>query len=243
MTTRFEEFKIEIRKEMMEFKTKLEDELRKELNDMKESLDFQNAKFEDAKKRNEELEKQNAELKKANESLSNDCLSAKKQLQDLEQRMTANEQYSRKYNIEIKGVEKEENEDLMKVVCQVGTTLNEPVTPSDIEICHRVKPREESACPNIVVQFRNRSKREALLQKARKARLSNKDLGFSTNTPVYVNEQLCPALKKLLGITVAKKKACGWKFAWTRDGRIFARRDEGSTVLHVRNERDVDFIV
>ncbi|KAH9371933.1 hypothetical protein HPB48_021293 [Haemaphysalis longicornis] len=68
------------------------------------------------------------------------------------------------------------------------------------------------------------------------------DLGFSAKTAVFVNEHLCPALKKLLGMAIAKKRECQWQFVWTKEGRILAKRDEQSNVIYIQSERDIDMI-
>lgn len=60
-------------------------------------------------------------LRKANQSLMNDCTCMKRELEEHELRMTASEQYSQRCNVELKGVNEEENEDLKKILCQIGT--------------------------------------------------------------------------------------------------------------------------
>ncbi|KAH9367534.1 hypothetical protein HPB48_022262 [Haemaphysalis longicornis] len=68
-------------------------------------------------------------------------------------------------------------------------------------------------------------------------------LGFSANTAVFVNEHLFPALKKLLGVSIAKKRECQWQFVWAKEGRILAKRDEQSNAIHIQSEQDVEMIV
>lgn len=240
MSTRFEE---EIRKEFKEFKSKIERELRKELREVKESLEFLSKQFDDSKQRNETLQKENEVLQRENLALKEECSRCMKQLNDHETRITNSEQYSRNCNVEIKGIEEGSNENLQAMLCQMGSVLNEPITASDIDVCHRVKTKNDASCSNIIVQFKSRSKRDAFLLKARKTKLSTNDIGHSTNKPVFVNEHLCPALKRLLGMAISKKKACEWKFVWTRNGKIFARKDEQSRVLRVNSESDIAKIV
>lgn len=229
---------------MKEFKCKLERDVRAELRGFENSIEDFNARFEDVMKKNETLEKENEKLRKTNDNLMTDCMQMKKELEECELRMTANEQYSRNCNIEIKGVLESSDEDLVKTVCQIATSVEQSIEPDDIEVVHRVKTRNEQAPSNIVVRFKNRGKRDALLQKAKKTRLTMKDLGNSSSAPIYVNDHLCPALKRLLGMAIEKKKACNWKFVWVKDGHILARKDEDadSRVLRVRCARDIDKI-
>ncbi|KAH9364186.1 hypothetical protein HPB48_015666 [Haemaphysalis longicornis] len=66
----------------------------------------------------------------------------------------------------------------------------------------------------------------AQLVKARKQKLTTKQLGLSQANAVYVNEHLTQANKQLLGAAIARKKEVAWKFVWTSGGKVFARKDE-----------------
>ncbi|XP_070384813.1 uncharacterized protein PF3D7_1120000-like [Dermacentor albipictus] len=242
MTSRFEEIREEYRREMKEFKSKLERDVRKELREFEKSLDNFNARFEEVLKKNETLQKENQELKKANDTLMTECTKIKKELEEQELRITANEQYSRNCNVEIKGVQESKSEDLVQTVCQIGISLQHKVEPDNIEVVHRVKTRNDQVPSNIVVRFKSRCKRDAFLQKAKKTRLTMHDLGHSSNEPIFVNEHLCPPLKRLLGMAIEKKRVSNWKFVRVKNGHIFARKDEDSRVVRVTCARDIDKI-
>ncbi|KAH9382495.1 hypothetical protein HPB48_010919 [Haemaphysalis longicornis] len=178
----------------------LEREFRKENREIKASLDFFNKQFEDQTKHCSQLEKENLELKVQNASLAQDCAQLKKDAAESEQRQTQLEQYSRNRNIEVKNVPFVKGENLAETLEKLGEAISEPITPCDVDGCHRV-PSKDSTCPHIIVQFHSRSKRDTVLEKARKMRLSANDFGFTETTPeitpIYVNEHLCPQLKKL----------------------------------------------
>lgn len=229
----------DVQRDLQEMRTSLERDFRKENRELKASIQAFTEKFETMNTRYLELQEENLELKKANASLVGDCAELKKQVRDQEQRIVELEQYSRNRNIEIKGVPASEGEDLPGILDKIAKAVGEPITSADVAVCHRV-PCKEPSRSNIIVQFHNRTKRDVLLAKARKARLSVEDLGMSEKGPVFINEHLCPALKKLLGMTVAKKKDKGWRFAWSRDGKIFARKTESSRILRVSCVTDLD---
>lgn len=235
-------FREEMRKEMLEFKSAIERELRKEIRDLKSSVSFLNEEVEKLKGENIDLTRDNKSLRSINEKLTTECESLRKQMSHQDQRITASEQYSRKCNLEIKGIPKLANEDLPSTLHEIGALLNVPILKDDVEKCHRVPAKNATSIPNIVVQFKSRSKRDSVLQKAKKTRISTQDLGHSSNTPVFINEHLCPVLKQLLGMAIAKKKTANWKFVWTNDGRILARKDENSHVLHIREACDIEKI-
>lgn len=73
-----------------------------------------------------------------------------KQLADHGSRITNSEQYSRNRNVEIKGIEQDRNGNLHEKLNQVGTALNETVTASDMDVCHRDKTSNVSSCPNVI---------------------------------------------------------------------------------------------
>lgn len=135
-----------------------------------------------------------------------------------------------------------ENENVGALVAKIGDVIGESITATDIEICHRV-PTREAGKSNVVVQFRSRQKRDSVLEKARKARLRNNQVGIPDDAQIFVNEHLCPALKRLLSLTVAKKREFQWKFAWTKNGKIFARKSETARVVHIQSENDLQKIV
>lgn len=92
---------------------------------------------------------------------------------------------------------------------------------------------------NILVQFARRSKRNSILEKARRLRLTATDLGANAQVPVFVNEHLCPELKKLLGQATTKKRECNWKYVWVRNGQIFARKGDETPVVKISSNNDL----
>ncbi|KAH9367572.1 hypothetical protein HPB48_002864 [Haemaphysalis longicornis] len=93
---------------------------------------------------------------------------------------------------------------------------------------------------NIVLQLKHRSKRNSILQKKHgKHGSSTVDIGFTETSPVFVNEHLCSQLKRLMGMTVSPKKQAGWKHAWCRDGKIFAKKEDNSNKVRIVNEQDL----
>lgn len=100
-----------------------------------------------------------------------------------------------------------------------------------------------SDSPNIVVQFAHVAKRNAVVEKVKKKRVNCADVGFSSRSPAFVNEHLCPTLKRLFGATVAKKKDCAWLYAWTSNGKLSARKTETPKVVHIACPEELSQVV
>lgn len=244
----FLQLKEDLKQEMKTAREFFEREMRNELRELRseqkeviKSLENAHETIEDLKKQLAAETTKNAELKNENNSLQNRCASVKNKNEELEKRVVHMEQYSRNSNLEIRGVVEEEGEKVADLLAKIGDAIHEPITEQDIETCHRVPTRIPDKT-NIVVQFRSRAKRDVTLRKARKARLSNKDIGLHTTEPIYINEHLCPALKKLLGMTTKRRYECSWKSVWTQNGKIFARRTDDSASIQISSEHDLSKI-
>ncbi|KAH6946556.1 hypothetical protein HPB50_013971 [Hyalomma asiaticum] len=242
------DFKDEIRNEWKQTKEALEGgirseerNLRAEIDEMKRSMDFFSKTLDDTNEKLVATLAENNALKKENCVLQHKVSSLEKKLADCQSGLLQSEQYSRNRNLEIKGVTEKPNENLVEVLQKIGEVVGETVTAEDIDVCHRVRTKQAGQT-NIIVQFQRRDKRDQLLQKSRKKRLTNPSLGLPTESPVFVNEHLCPEVKKMLGMAIARKREHSWKFVWTKNGTIHARRTETSPVVRIMRESDLNKI-
>lgn len=238
----FDELKKEIKSELKEFREAVERDLRKELREINESLTFINKSYEELKGEVREARSEQKELRAENAKLQSLCQQLTNQVSSSENRILQCEQYSRNFNLEIKGVPMQSDENLTALLKKLGDVTGEAITADDIELCHRVPVAKSPTEKNIVVQFTRRAKRNNVLEKARRMRLTTTDLGLRPQVPIYVNEHLCPELKKLLGQTTSKKRDSGWKFVWVRNGQIFARKMEDSPVVKICCANDLSKI-
>lgn len=214
----------------------LKRELRADLRALKESVKFCSDTCDgvnEIKQELKELRKEFQGLVKRNEELTAENRKLSNRVEELEQHQRSN-------NLEIKGVPTEG--DATEVVKKIGVFLGEAIVDTDIDVCHRV-PVHNSEEKNIVVRFVQRTKRNAILQKSKKQRITTKDLDYGGEaSPVYVNEHLTISNKRLLGAAIAKKKSAGWKFVWCSGGKILARKDEGSVAIRIAKQSDLENI-
>lgn len=93
----------------------------------------------------------------------------------------------------------------MDIIENIGAKLVKPISTNDIEICHRVAVAN-SFKRYVIVHFIRRSKRNAVLEKARRFRSQGTDVGLRSDMPYLQNEHLCHNLKRLLAKTTSEKR-------------------------------------
>lgn len=213
-------------------------ELRAEMKQMKEGLEFMEKQFETMKQQLMEGRTERESLRKENERLKAKCSENESVIVELQKRVVQGEQYSRRSNVEIKGLVEMENENITSLVGKIGDVIGEPISASDIEVCHRVPTREQGKT-NVIVQFKSKQKRDLVVEKARKNRIRNRSVGITSEAQIFVYEHLCPTLKRLLAQAVAKKRENQWQFVWTKNGRIFARKTQSSQVVRIETDSDL----
>ncbi|KAM7281222.1 uncharacterized protein ISCGN_006116 [Ixodes scapularis] len=248
MTKLMTELKEEFKKECKIMRETLERDLRNELRDIhtelkgiNDGMNFINKDFEEFKEKIESVIVENAALQRANTELGEKYDQVAKSLKENEERLLQYEQYSRRHNLEVKGIPKTETESITDLIFQIGNLIGEQITLTDIETCHRVPTREVTKS-NVIVQFQRRQKRDAVLDKAKKRKITCRDLGLPDATPVYVNEHLCPTLKRLLGMATSRKREMQWRYVWVRNAKILARKADNAPIVTISDERDLDKI-
>ncbi|KAH6942966.1 hypothetical protein HPB50_013013 [Hyalomma asiaticum] len=124
----------------------------------------------------------------------------------------------------------------------IGDKNNCKLAPSDLDVVHRVTT-VKAGTKNLLARFCSREKKMEFVSKARKAKLCLSDIRLpgATNNPVYVNDHLTPENKAHFSQAKTLKKANNWKFLWTDNCQIKARRTTESNVLRITCEADVLF--
>lgn len=230
MSAHFEASQLELKKGLTKV---IEDEIepvRKSMEFINTSCEELKAELVEMRKELKNIKAENIEIKTENGRLTKDLEEMKKELTDLQQ-------YSRRSNLEIKGLPVVQGENLVSTLQNMACRLQIEVSESDIDVVHRVPSMNKKKESNVVVKFLSRTTRDKLLKAARKQKLNTLQLGFSSSaeesSPVYVNEHLCPAKKVLLGNALKAKKDKGWKYTWVTDGKILMHKADNSHVLHV----------
>lgn len=224
----------------------LKKELMSEIVELKESTDFCSKsvdEFKNALKELKSFKAQLGQLNTANEQLRTENKELRNSLENSMTRIEELEQYSRLKNLEIKGVPVSANENVQDVVKKISKTLSVTLETQDVDVCHRI-PTKQLGQQHILVQFTTRQKRDAVLHAAKKKRLNTEMIGIRGQaSPIFVNEHLTLSNKVLLSETIKAKKGKNWKFVWTKNGKVYARKTENSRVIDIRSVSDIEKIV
>lgn len=215
--------------------------IEKELKPLKEAMEFINKQFEEFKSEIGDLKNEIAIVRTENRAIKNDFSRLTTELKETRKELTELQQYSRRNNVEIKGVPVQEKENLVAVIKSISTYLKVDINESDLEVVHRVPTREKSQS-NIIAKFISRIPRDKFMNATKKQRLTTTIIGFEGSTPLYINDHLCPANKVLLGKALKAKRENNWKFTWVSGGKILMRKTENSRVLHITCAEDLSQI-
>lgn len=174
------------------------------------------------------------------ENLRRENKQLKEKLETLESRLEESEQYSRRNCIEIHGMPVENN-NVLEAVKSVGKALNMNIEESMIDACHTLKKRPNvTGPPPIVVKFVRRMDAEEMLAKRRqKKQLSTRHMDLPSDMPVYINESLSPARRRLLAMAREARKQQHYKWIWVRGGKIFMKKEDEGQVIPIRTQADL----
>ncbi|KAG8300561.1 hypothetical protein J6590_073413 [Homalodisca vitripennis] len=109
-----------------------------------------------------------------------------------------------------------------------------------VDACHRLGRQTGDNPPGIIIKFVRRFDKEELLKKRRvKRTLSIRHIGRSDDRPIYVNESLSPARRRLYAMARRVQKEKDLKFLWVRNGKIFLRKEENSPIKVITCQDDL----
>ncbi|XP_052261760.1 myosin-6-like [Dreissena polymorpha] len=159
-----------------------------------------------------ELQEQKEENERLKKALKNNEYANQLHINELEQ-------YSRRNNIRIEGIEDSEREDYIETTEKVINTLNAHIpdlnlSKIDIDISHRIGPFQRQKKRPIIVKMVSRMRRHQIMQAAKLLRKKAQ--------PVYVNDHLTKLNAEVFA-SVRRKQSDIVKSTWTREGAIFYR--------------------
>lgn len=219
--------------------------IRKELsglNEIKVSLDYLSNLFDSVKQELEEAKTEIVNLKKENNNLREIVAANSSTIDLLEKELRSN-------NIEIHCVPEYRSENLVNVVEHIGNVIKVPIQEGQITKCTRIaKFNKNSSRPrSVLVKFNNQLLRDRFLAGVAKFNKSNSDNKLNTShigisgekAPIFVQENLTAVAKEIHSATRIFAREKGYRFVWTRNGRIFLRKSISSDLIVVKTKEQL----
>lgn len=167
------------------------------------------------------------------------------------------EQISLLNDVEITNVPECDGESVGHIVLAVATKLGLQLDERDVVSAHRVGPRRPpAAAPSaaadiapiasrprpIVLRLARRSVRDQLVNNARVRRgTTTADIGLPPHAPktIYVNERLTKENRSIFAKARENARSKNWRFVWTKEGRVYVRKEHKEKAHWLRTEEDV----
>lgn len=150
------------------------------------------------------------------------------------------EQYSRLSNLEIHGHPVSSNENLAVFLSDMAARLNiSEFQPSEVLAIHRL-PANRGAIPPIIVRFTSVRSKERWMDARKQLRLLPRS---ESGGRLFFNDNLTRSNKELFWKARNKGRERHYSFVWVRNGRIFAKKNEGSPLVRVNQISDLEKIV
>lgn len=217
-------------------------ELKKEMSDMKSSMQFFNEQFEAITQRMNETEKKCSQ----NVGQITSILRSNKINQDkIHQIDTQTEEMDRRQRLEyleFHGIPSTPNEDPVALVTGVCNYLSSGsgITKEDITTCHRkYKAVEDKKTPPIIVKFSTHIMRDTVYG-SRSTLHSSADPNAMKN--VFIVENLTRRNMDLLFKARELKIKNQYAFLWTKNGRVHIRKNKNVPHITINNEEDLEKI-
>uniref|UniRef100_A0A8D8YTP8 FP protein C-terminal domain-containing protein n=1 Tax=Cacopsylla melanoneura TaxID=428564 RepID=A0A8D8YTP8_9HEMI len=225
-----------MKKVMNEFKKDIRKEIKEQFKEVEKSLDFMSNHLD-------KVLGEMKEIKQCQQKLERENREMKEQMKKMAEENEGLQQYTRIRNIQIDGVPVENDENLEDVMLEIGKKINVNIKKEEIDAIHRIPTRIKKNTEPIIVQFVTRKLRESVLKNAKANRITTKDLKATwQERPIFINEHLTPQRKQLMYEARKIKEEKGYKFLWTKGGKIFIRKDENSRTIQLYSLEDLDKI-
>ena len=230
----------QLKKELADLKTSIQTK-DKELSKLKISVD-KTAKSNDALEKKlqatatsleatrRELDKQSQEVDRLNEALDN------------------LEQYTRKNSLEFHGIPENSYQSTEEVVLKLAAALEVQVTPSDIEISHKLK--RKSGANVIIAKFcSHKIKTKLYKQRTKLKNIKASDLfpGYAAaaarfNDRLFINENLTSYRRGLVDSANRIRRDGCIHSLWTMDGKLFVKTSPEGNPVRIFSENDLEYL-
>ncbi|XP_039293044.1 uncharacterized protein LOC120353422 [Nilaparvata lugens] len=218
--------------------------IKQEFSAIKESIEFISNEFDHFKSELSTFKNKVEELKKENTTLKCDNNKLKSQLDSIHE-------YTRRDNLIITGIPETANESVYEIFNSVSTAISSPLTSKDLSTAHRLPTRikGKNSIKPIVVKFVRRQDKETWLADFRKMSSMDKtSYGIATKSinkslpdgNVLAHQHLPPQILEQLKQVREVASEKGYKFVWSREGKIFVRKDTNQAAIVIHRKEDLN---
>lgn len=159
--------------------------LQSKVTDLTTSLEFSQREIDDLKAHAKEQDKERMEDRANIEKLTKLVESSNNKIKELEEKVIYQEDYSRRKNLRISGLEEQGNETWEQTSAAVSSLLETKLQLPGValERAHRVGPRRDSKPRTVVARFTRYSDRDAAIRRGSQLKGTN----------IYLNEDMSAA--------------------------------------------------
>ncbi|CAH2088285.1 unnamed protein product [Euphydryas editha] len=233
-----------------EFQKTLKDMVKSELRSIREDISALDKSVSFLSKEYDSFKKDWLSYSKSIHDLESQNLELADTVRDLTFRLQAMEINNRSSNLEMQCVPEHKSENLVTTVIQLSKIVGCELRENEIHHCTRVAKlnKEDNRPRSIIIKLSSPRVRDTLLAGVIKFNKSNptdklntSHIGISGDKrPIFVSEHLSPSIKKLHAAARTMAKEKGYKFVWTRNGRVFVRKSENSPFIYIKDKVTID---
>jgi hypothetical protein len=232
---------IRVQNSKIELQMKLINDYREEVKTVQTSVKFLNDKYEDHLKIVNDLTLQNAALKKEVNIQKKENAMLTEQMKDHAKRIDEIDQYGRRMNVLFDKIPENEDEDTNDLVVKVCKKLGVDLTPSEIQISHRLGlgTSEENKPRAIIARFSSVGIANTIMYKSRE-QFKQQNNNKQHQDIVYAREHLTSERAKLLKECITRKAKHQIHSCWTYKHDIyvkFAKTDKKG--LKIKSVKDL----
>ena len=230
----------QLKKELADLKTYIQTK-DKELGELKISVD-KTAKSNDA------LEKKLQATTTSLEATRRDLKTQFEEVDRLNEALDNLEQYTRKNSLEFHGIPANSYQSTEEAVIKLAAALDVQVTPSDIEISHKLK--RKSGANAIIAKFcSHKIKTKLYKQRTKLKNIKASDLfpGYAAaaarfNDRLFINENLTSYRRGLVDAANRKRRDGCIHSIWTMDGKLFVKTSPEGNPVRIFTENDLEYL-
>ncbi|KAJ2939551.1 hypothetical protein O0L34_g6383 [Tuta absoluta] len=166
-------------------------------------------------------------------------------VEQLKQEIGERDQALLSNDIEISCIPEEKGENIQHIITTVVSKLGVSLAEQDIVSAERVGRTPDASSPArprlIVVRLARRAVRDQVLKAARVRRgATTEDTGLpAPHRRFYVNERLTRANRHVFRHAREAAGRMHWRYVWSKDGKIYARKHQDGPRHRLRSENDV----